>query len=62
MNIYLDWHKEPTVTGMHISVTPPTIKAAWDANIVADNNIHFGFLVGDATGTPTQGDPSCNNC
>jgi hypothetical protein len=33
-------------------------KAAWDANIVADNNIHFGFLVGDATGTPAQGDPS----
>ena len=34
------------------------IKAAWDANIVADNNIHFGFLVGDATGSPAQGDPS----
>ena len=34
------------------------IKAAWDANIVADNNIHFGYLVGDATGSPPQGDPS----
>jgi hypothetical protein len=34
------------------------VKAAWDANLVANNNIHFGYLVDDATGTPTQGDPS----
>ena len=43
---------------MHISVTPLTSKLHGMQTIVADNNIHFGFLVGDATGSPAQGDPS----